>query len=605
MIRLFRNRQRLTNVNRRLRLESLEQRIVFDGAGSDAACTLTDRPNSDVCAPPASTPDERPATRMSRLAVEDLAKRLEIDPKRIEIARVEEHEWPSGCLGIEKRDSVCTLALVRGFIVRLNAQGQQFEYHTDRERRVVLVPRREPDPAPEPSGVIADKFRVAQESSENKLDVLANDFPGITFIKAPQISSVTETRAGGKVRIAENGLLLLYTPPMNFVGEDAFQYTVDNGPSGRVVVHVVARETPPPPPTDDHSPLIDVRLQITDEAGNQVRSVEIGQTFFVEVYVDDLRREGRGVFGSYLDVAFNSAAQIAGEIEYNSTYPNGKSGALTDDTIDEVGAFTDSVPTLGGEPQLLVRIPFEATDEGTFTLRTNPADERPAHEMTLFGVNAAVNLDRVRFGDASLKIVNGYHNEADPTDVNGDASTTPLDALNIINVINGSGAGEMRTKLREFLRHEAHEVAHAARMFYDVNKDKFLTALDPLIVINRLNSEAQKLADRLAQQVADGLTKLEEKLEDRLNQDSNPVLPPDLGKIIDRLVERRDDKGRESDQNDATDTLNNTDRCLRLVDAVGRNVPESTLVDHLTDLAKDFCKHQSADDVDDFFATLQ
>jgi uncharacterized secreted protein with C-terminal beta-propeller domain len=547
---------------------------------------------------------EQPGDKMARLAVADLAKRLEIDPSRIEIVRVEAHRWPDGCLGIHRPDAACTLAIVPGFFVRLKALDKDYVYHTDSESRVELVEGARPDPDP---GVVPDVFRVAHDSAETKLDVLANDFPGITFIKAPQITAVSETRAGGTVKIGEHGLLLLYTPPANFVGEDHFRYMVDNGPSGRVTVHVVGREDPQVP-DDDQRPLIKVDLEFTDEAGAAIRRVEIGQTFYVNVFVDDLRRDGNGVFGGYVDIEFDPAlAQSVGEIEFNRTYPNGKSGEVSDGLIDELGAFTDSIPTLGNERQLLVRVPLEAAAEGVLKLASNPADNRPAHEMTLFGLNLPVEPEHVLYGDAAVQIVNGYHNEDEPTDVNGDLSVTPIDVLNVINVINESGAGELRTTMKHFLSREGRSsAAHAAKMFYDVNRDRHVTSIDALGVVNRLNSDSVKLAARLRNQGNDSANDTSDNGRGLVD---NGNLPNDLGQG-DRNDENGTDENGRTRTTTNTPAQNDTDEYRRKLErgiptnaANGRGEGESSADE--ADVVDDLCNHHhSLNSIDGFFADL-
>ena len=84
----------------------------------------------------------------------------------------------------------------------------------------------------------ADEFAVAAGSQNNRLNVMANDFEGIVFIRWPRITDVSVPSAGGSVTISEHKDLLLYTPPADFVGVEKFTYSVDFGLSAEVTVLV-------------------------------------------------------------------------------------------------------------------------------------------------------------------------------------------------------------------------------------------------------------------------------------------------------------------------------------------------------------------------------
>lgn len=473
---------------------------------------------------------ERPGQHMAELTKADLAHRLDIDVGSIDVLRVIPTHWPDSCLGAPADGEACQEVVTPGFIVWLGANGVRYKYHTDTESRVIFV---EHNRDPHPDQVRPDFFRVEHDSSDNQLDVLANDFPGITFIQAPQITAVSETSAGGTVTIAEDGSILLYTPAAGFRGEETFTYTVDNGPSGKVMIHVFGHETPGDDDSDGdhHRDLVEIQLKVTDEEGNEITKVELGDTFYVNVYVDDLRRDAEGVFGAYFDVVFDQRlAEVAGELDFSDIYTNGLSGEVIEGEIDELGAFANSLEPLGDAAQLLVRIPFEATAAGQLRLSTNPADERPIHEVDLFGVNHVISQELVKYGHESIEIVNGWHNEEEPTDVNNDHNTTPQDALVVVNFINREGLGSLRDKIRGHGNPAERAALLAARMFYDVNKDFHLTPMDPLLVINRLNVKARELAESLHNAERTAHSAESSVLGDSNELDSGRTLPPDLGR---------------------------------------------------------------------------
>ncbi len=69
-----------------------------------------------------------------------------------------------------------------------------------------------------------------------------------------------------------------------------------------------------------------------------------------------------------------------------------------------------------------------------------------------------------------------FHNDALPTDVDNNGSTSPLDVLLILNFLNRHGS--------EFLQTLTLALEH----YVDVNKDGYVSALDALHVVNAINS---------------------------------------------------------------------------------------------------------------------
>jgi hypothetical protein len=82
-----------------------------------------------------------------------------------------------------------------------------------------------------------DNLQVHQQSSQQVLDVLANDFWTNAYSGNRQITSVTAAQHGA-VEIAPNGRWLVYTPADLFTGMDRFEYTVDDILTTSVAVEV-------------------------------------------------------------------------------------------------------------------------------------------------------------------------------------------------------------------------------------------------------------------------------------------------------------------------------------------------------------------------------
>ncbi len=103
--------------------------------------------------------------------------------------------------------------------------------------------------------------------------------------------------------------------------------------------------------------------------------------------------------------------------------------------------------------------------------------------------NRLGNIERLEDRVLLAADFNPWHNYALPPDVNGDFVVTPMDALHVINALNGDGAEQMGMPLGG----EAEAWAPAPLMF-DVNNDGYLTPMDVLQIINYLNAEGESPA---------------------------------------------------------------------------------------------------------------
>lgn len=79
-----------------------------------------------------------PAKAMSNKAATDLARRLDVDVDEVNVASVEATEWRDSSLGCPQPGQNYMMVITPGFTVVLEAQGQQYKYHTDRKAKVVF-----------------------------------------------------------------------------------------------------------------------------------------------------------------------------------------------------------------------------------------------------------------------------------------------------------------------------------------------------------------------------------------------------------------------------------------------------------------------------------
>ena len=221
---------------------------------------------------------------------------------------------------------------------------------------------------------------------------------------AASVGAILNLASGASLQVNANGTFS-YTSPAEFTGTDVFTYTVNDGlalSAPAMVTITVARE----------DVLVLFQLVVTNVFGTPITSISDGGTFFLEVYVQDLRPDladaDKGVFSAYADLLYSSSlVSPSGPVVFGPDYPNQQSGdTATPGLIDELGAFDGFTP-LGGAPSLLATLPFTADVIGLASFFSEPADLAPDHDVLLFNQSLPVPLDRVEYGSASLTIVQG------------------------------------------------------------------------------------------------------------------------------------------------------------------------------------------------------
>jgi cyclophilin family peptidyl-prolyl cis-trans isomerase len=216
-----------------------------------------------------------------------------------------------------------------------------------------------------------------------------------------------------------------WTPTSANVGANAFGIVVTdaagNTQTQNVSIDITSLE------------LMSVRLVIADAQGNPLSAIAVGQSFQLQVYVEDLRDDSddlRGVFAVYVDINYpSSLAQVTGDIEYGSSFPNGQFGATTTaGLVDDAGATAGTDP-LGLGEFLLMSIPMIASDAGTADFASDGADELPLLASVLNGESEALDEDQIVFNGTSVTIVDATFAVNDAYEVAEDTSEHELDVL--------------------------------------------------------------------------------------------------------------------------------------------------------------------------------
>ncbi len=247
-------------------------------------------------------------------------------------------------------------------------------------------------------------------------------------------------------------------------------------------------------------PLVALSLGVTDQAGLPVTSIEVGKEFWLEFRGDDLRDIGKGVFSAFLSL------EVSDRIEFLDVVEAGPEmtliGASTvgeriqPHAIRNLGVIDSDAQSGDGQSQMLLRIRAKATKVGVaeFSSRGNSDGNNNINptpfETLVFGSEKPLDEANIVRTGARLEIVDPV-DSVDEGDVDGDGDVRANDALRIINMISRHGVGtipeikgRMEAKAKTKIQGEATPTIDVAR--YDVNRSGSVTALDALVVINRI-----------------------------------------------------------------------------------------------------------------------
>jgi hypothetical protein len=76
--------------------------------------------------------------KISATAIADLSTRFSLDPKSVRVLSAESRLWPDTSLGCPRPGEMYAQHTVSGYLLRLEANGQEYSYHTDNGDTVIL-----------------------------------------------------------------------------------------------------------------------------------------------------------------------------------------------------------------------------------------------------------------------------------------------------------------------------------------------------------------------------------------------------------------------------------------------------------------------------------
>ncbi len=203
--------------------------------------------------------------------------------------------------------------------------------------------------------------------------------------------------------------------------------------------------------------LIRYRLQAASLNGEAITSLATGQSFFLQVFVEDIRDDvpATGVRAAYLDIIYDSSAvQVDGDIQYSLIFDANRAGDTSPDgIIDDAGASTAG--SLGPGQFLLMTIPMTAIGSGVTNFGGDAAE---GQETRLVGIDDALTASQVVVDGDSLNLVSETFATDDEFDINEDVSNVALDVLNndipvpasrTLTIVDASGTSNGTVSIRD------------------------------------------------------------------------------------------------------------------------------------------------------------
>jgi hypothetical protein len=88
--------------------------------------------------PPTSVPTEVSSAAAQEAAIQALSAKYNIPADQIKVVSTEPVTWPNGCLGVVIPGVMCTDVVTDGYRIIMDANGQQYEFHTNLEGTSVI-----------------------------------------------------------------------------------------------------------------------------------------------------------------------------------------------------------------------------------------------------------------------------------------------------------------------------------------------------------------------------------------------------------------------------------------------------------------------------------
>jgi hypothetical protein len=114
-----------------------------------AACTPQAEPTQQSVLPVDDAPQPQPTavptqaadaqSSVQRAAISALSKLTGLTADKITLVSTEAVTWTDSCLGVQRAGLMCSQVLVEGFTIILEADGKEYEFHTNQNGSVVVL----------------------------------------------------------------------------------------------------------------------------------------------------------------------------------------------------------------------------------------------------------------------------------------------------------------------------------------------------------------------------------------------------------------------------------------------------------------------------------
>jgi hypothetical protein len=139
---------------------------------------------------------------------------------------------------------------------------------------------------------------------------------------------------------------------------------------------------------DTSGELMQFRVEATDENGDPIEEITVGQTFYLSVFARDNRSSPQGIFAAYADLDVDT--DLATPVD-------------EEQPLEHLGSVFAAEPT-EHEEELVYRGQFTADAVGELDFSAAPSFGL-GMELFLFGISSPLSLDHVAYSGGTLNIV--------------------------------------------------------------------------------------------------------------------------------------------------------------------------------------------------------
>ena len=168
--------------------------------------------DSNMGPKPTRTPVPVKLTPAQSAAFAALSDITGLPADKMTLVSTEAVTWPDGCLGVQRMGMMCTQALVEGFKIVLEAEGKEYEFHTDQDGSAVVLA------TGDKSGLLEDALiaQLAENLGLDRSDISVASSSDVEFgdaclgVSMPEIMCAQVITPGKIIVLEANGVQYEY-----------------------------------------------------------------------------------------------------------------------------------------------------------------------------------------------------------------------------------------------------------------------------------------------------------------------------------------------------------------------------------------------------------